>query len=239
MANFAGEIQNFERHGAYVYKFDNVGNLIFDGSATDFSRVYLSFPITNFVYNISKIQTFYDPTFLEFVPPVKSEVNSPSTESNQHINSLEDENASLKNQLISLVENSNLNENVADKMATKQVILELRIASGQGRFESDFNTDFPYSPLKSLPSSTTSPTLNNLSKSTLASKVSSNQRITGGGQSGGGGQNNSVSITNSGNSTVNSGVATNIASNINLFKQNTIDRADRKLGTGLVKPQPN
>lgn len=148
MADFSQDIQNFQRYGQYNYKFDNVGNLIFDSSSVDFSRVYLSFPLRNVVYNNIKLQSFYDPTFVEFVPPPSSSVSANVDEVQQKVDVLEEENTSLKTQLDTLTTQSESNETSADKLATKQVILELRKALGQGRVDSDFSEDFPYAPIR-------------------------------------------------------------------------------------------
>ncbi len=149
MTDFSQEIQNFQRYGSYVYKFDNVGNLIFDSSSVDFSRVYLAFPIRNFVYNNSKIQTFYDPTFTEFIPVALTTTSTQTVADVQsQVDSLQAENDSLKYQLDTLTVQADANITPADQLATKQVILELRKSSEQGRVDSDFSSDFPYAPIR-------------------------------------------------------------------------------------------
>ena len=40
-----------------------------------------------------------------------------------------------------------MNGTVADQMASKQVILQLRKTVGQGRVDSDFSDTFPYTPI--------------------------------------------------------------------------------------------
>jgi hypothetical protein len=146
MSNFDEEIQQFQRYGTYTYKYDSVGNFLFDGSSTDFSRVHLSLPLLNIKYNNTKIVAFQKPVFEEFVP---STVITPTNteELQQQLNVVSDENISLKQQLDSLVSNSEVNSKDADSMAMKQVILELRIRLGEGRFDSDFSADFPYMPI--------------------------------------------------------------------------------------------
>jgi hypothetical protein len=146
MANFDEEIQQFQRYGTYTYKYDSVGNLLFDGSSDDFSKVRLSLPLFNVKYNNTKIAAFQKPTFEEFVP--STIVPAESTEElQQKLNVVADENASLKEQLNTLVAQSETNSSGADALAMKQVILELRIRLGEGRFESDFSQDFPYMPI--------------------------------------------------------------------------------------------
>jgi hypothetical protein len=148
MSNFSKEIQNFQRYGTYEYKFDAVGNLTFDSSSADFSHVYLSIPLQNVVYNKNKLDSFYNSEFQEFVP-VQTKVSLATTEeTKQQVNLLTEENESLKTQLDSLTVQSNTDASGAEKLATKQVILELRKAVGQGRVDSDFSEDFPYSPIR-------------------------------------------------------------------------------------------
>ena len=148
MADFAGDIQKFKRYGTYVYKFDESGNLTFDSGSSDFSRVYLAFPIRNHIYNNIKIQAFYDPNFVEFVPSTKVADSTMALENTQQqLDVLSQENADLKTQLDVLTVTANNNMTDAEKLATKQVILELRKALGQGRVDSDFSSDFPYAPV--------------------------------------------------------------------------------------------
>jgi len=150
MADFSQNIQSFQRYGVYDYKFDDVGNLTFDSSSSDFSRVYVAFPLRNPIYNNTKIQTFYDPTFTEFVPSAK-EITSADVEGiQQQVDVLTEENTALKSQLDTLTAQSDTNSSGADQLATKQVILELRKALGQGRVDSDFSEDFPYAPIRKV-----------------------------------------------------------------------------------------
>lgn len=149
MADFAGDIQKFQRYGTYVYKFDNVGNLIFNSSSLDFSNVYLSLPIKNVVYDNNKVQSFYDPTFTEFVPPTPVDTTTEVlSDIQQKVDVLETENTNLKVKLDELTAQSQENMSQPDKLAIKQVILELRKALGQGRVESDFSEDFPYTAIR-------------------------------------------------------------------------------------------
>lgn len=146
MADFSGEIQDFERYGTYEYKFDNVGNLTFNSSSTDFSKVYLSMPLRNFVYNNVKIAALNDPVFTEFVPaPKETPVDVDAIQ--QKVDILETEKQDLQTQLDSLTTEIANDPNI-DPEAVKQVILELRKTLGQGRVESDFSEEFPYSPIR-------------------------------------------------------------------------------------------
>lgn len=147
--SFAQDLQDFQRYGTYTYKFDANGNLIFNSSSADFSQVYLSLPLRNIAYNTVKLDAFYDPTFTEFVPTTSSAAASAEVDVlQQQLDTMQQENISLKGQLDSLVSESESSGSVADSMATKQVVLELRKALGQGRVDSDFSDTFPYTPIR-------------------------------------------------------------------------------------------
>ena len=145
MSDFSQEIQNFRRHGTYTYRFDESGNLTFNSSSSDFNQVYLSFPLTNPVYDTSKLQTLYNLQFEEFVPP--SDVPIASNVEDQ-LSIAQEENAALRFQLQSVIDNTDESEVAATQVAVRQVVLELRKAIGEGRVDSDFSDTFPYTPIK-------------------------------------------------------------------------------------------
>lgn len=145
MADFSTDIQKFQQNGTYTYKFDSVGNLYFNSSSADFSQVYLKLPLTNVVYNNSKIEKFYDPEFREFVVNTKPIIIEATVDELQNqMDAIQNENNSLKITLDSLILKDDGNRSAADKQATRQVILELRKTLGQGRVDSDFSDTFPY-----------------------------------------------------------------------------------------------
>lgn len=144
MVDFSKEIDNFQKYGVYEYKFDEGGNLIFKKNPKYFTERYLSIPLIDYVYNDQKINSFYDKEFSEFLPTA----DQTETEiENVEISNLEAENQELKDRLSLLTEISNENITESEKLATKQVIIELRIALKQGVAERDFSTTFPYLPL--------------------------------------------------------------------------------------------
>jgi hypothetical protein len=149
MADFSKEIHEFQQNGTYTYKYDGVGNLIFNSSSTDFSQVYVAFPLTNIVFNDKKIDNFYNPEFEEFIPTTSSITSIVDTDVlQQQMNVLQQENETLKTQLDDVVAMNQASGSVADQMATKQVILELRKSLNQGRVNSDFSETFPYTPFR-------------------------------------------------------------------------------------------
>lgn len=148
MADFSQDIAQFQKDGTYTYKFDGVGNLYFNSSSTDFSQVYLSLPLTNIVYNNAKIEKFYDPEFREFIPTVATTASIDTINDLQNqLNTVQQENSTLKSHLDNLISENGASSNGSDSQAVKQIILELRIALGQGRSEANFSDTFPYPPL--------------------------------------------------------------------------------------------
>ena len=148
MSDFSQDIQNFQRYGTYEYKFDSVGNLTFNSSSADFSQVYLAFPLSNVFYNNTKIKSFYNVQFEEFVPQTAATSSATQVEALQdQLQVIQQENITLKSQLDSIIA-ENEDSGSVDVLATKQVIFELRKALGQGRVESDFLEDFPYTAIR-------------------------------------------------------------------------------------------
>lgn len=149
MVNFSQNIQNFQRYGDYTYQFDNVGNMTFNSSSGNFNQVYVAFPLQNAIYDTSKIETLYPVEFEEFVPQVAEPTSTEIAidEMQQQLDVLQEENVALKSQLDQVIAQTDTGTE-ADQMAVKQVILELRKTIGQGRVESDFSEDFPYTPIR-------------------------------------------------------------------------------------------
>lgn len=149
MKDFSQDIQNFKNYGTYDYDFDNSGNLTFNNSSSDFNQIYLSLPLLNVNYNNSKISSFYNVQFQEFfTQSLSNEITSSNTTSlEQQLSSSANQNTMLQTQLNALVEQMSISSGSASALAVKQVILELRIALGQGSVDSDFSPTFPYTPI--------------------------------------------------------------------------------------------
>ena len=149
MSDFSLDIRNFQRYGTYTYTFDNVGNSIFDSSSVNFNQVYMAFPLQNVVYDNSKIKTMYVVDFQEFIPQTSTPITSSVliADLQQQIDVIQQENDTLKTQLDGVISQSDSSSSAADKLAVKQVILQLRKAVGQGRVDSDFSDTFPYTPI--------------------------------------------------------------------------------------------
>jgi len=148
MTDFLQDIAKFQKDGNYIYKFDSAGNLYFNSSSADFSQVYLSLPLTNVVYNNVKIEKFYDPNFLEFTPTIITTASLANIDDLQsQLVVVQQENVTLKSHLDNLIAENETTSNSSDSQAVKQIILELRIAIGQGRVAANFSDTFPYPPL--------------------------------------------------------------------------------------------
>jgi hypothetical protein len=145
--SFDQKITQFQRFGTYTYEFDEVGNVIINSSSADFSQVYVAFSLNNFIYNDPKIASFYDPTFLEFVPPATASTTSSSVDLQANVDILNQQNQDLQNKLNGLIAVNESTPSLADQQAAQQVILELRKSLGQGRVDSDFSNEFPYTPI--------------------------------------------------------------------------------------------
>jgi hypothetical protein len=148
MSNFSQEISDFQHYGTYDYRFDNVGNLTFNSSSAMFNQVFLALPLLNVDYNNTKIQSFYNVQFEEFIPQVEitASLSSSADVLQTQLQTAQQENISLQSQLNDFILQSQVSSS-ADVQATQQVILELRKALGQGRVDSDFSTTFPYTPI--------------------------------------------------------------------------------------------
>jgi hypothetical protein len=148
MAEFIQQINDFQSYGTYNYKFDEVGNQILNPSSSVFQQNYISLPTTDYIYDESKIMSFYDVRFQEFQPAPKtgSSMNLPQEIIDQ-VNQLTQQNMVLQNQLDTMVADSEYVSTSADKQVIKDIIISLRIQLGQGTTTSDFYTDFPYLPI--------------------------------------------------------------------------------------------
>ena len=151
MTNFSQQVADFINYGKYDYSFDSVGNEILNQSSSIFQQVYFRLPLGNFSYNNSKILSFYDPTFTEFIPvPLTGSLSSslfPQAAIDQ-INAITYQNTQLQSQLSSLVASSSMNSSSADIQSIKNTIVNLRIQLGQGSVANDFQEIYPYLPVQ-------------------------------------------------------------------------------------------
>jgi len=150
MADFSQNIANFTKLGTYQYQFDSVGNEILNPSSSIFQQNYFAFQLTDLNYDQSKVESFYDPTFTEFVVPsvTTSSIEIVTTENlTQQIIDVTNQNVQLQAQLNELIVSSEQQTSDVDKQTIKNTIILLRVQQGQGKVISDFSSEFPYLPL--------------------------------------------------------------------------------------------
>ena len=136
------EIQSqFIRDGSYANQFDEFGNLVIINS----TEKYLAVTLTPEVYEITSVTNVYTIGPEEFK-------DVPRTDDPKLV-ALKSEKTTLQNKITTLTSELSKMSNSSGKdaliSASKDTIVGLRIKSGEGKIPSDFNTVFPYLPLKS------------------------------------------------------------------------------------------
>ena len=136
------EIQSqFIRDGSYANQFDELGNLVIINS----TEKYLAVTLTPEVYEITSVANVYTIGPEEFK-------DVPRTDDPKLV-ALKSEKTTLQNKITTLTSELSKMSNSSGKdaliSASKDTIVGLRIKSGEGKIPSDFNTVFPYLPLKS------------------------------------------------------------------------------------------
>ena len=131
----------FKRDGSYANLFDEYGNLVI----VDSTEKYLAVTLTREVYENTSISNIYTVDIEEFKDvPVKE---------NAVVSTLKSEKATLQSKITSLTSELSKMSNSSGKdaliSASRDIIVGLRIKAGEGKSQSDFNTVFPYLPLKS------------------------------------------------------------------------------------------
>jgi hypothetical protein len=120
------------------YLFKN-GVLRTDINSTDPNKTLASFPIGFYEFSNQKIYEIFESEFSEFVD-IQQIPPPANVFSQDQINFLQSRLDELTKQLD---ESSGF---IALTSAQKQLIIELRILTGQGKTESDFSPEFPYNP---------------------------------------------------------------------------------------------
>lgn len=148
MASFALQVANFEKYGTFNYKFDEAGNVILNPSSSVFQQLFIALPLTLVNYNDTKVTSFYDVEFTEFVPAMSgSATGSLPNDVADQINDLQAQNAELEGRIDNLIAQSELDNSAANTQLVKDILIGLRIQLGQGSTSDDFQTEFPYLPL--------------------------------------------------------------------------------------------
>lgn len=148
MADFDTDIKNFSNYGTFIYKLDEAGNVILNPSSSVFQQHFISIPLVDYLYNIQKILSFYNPNFIDFP---KLEVTSSASmlplDVVEQINTITKQNTELQSRLDSLIAQSEVTSTSADQQAIKDIVIGLRIQLQQGNSSLDFQSDFPYLPI--------------------------------------------------------------------------------------------
>jgi hypothetical protein len=144
MNSFDAEINTFLVEGTFTNNLDNVGNINLFTEPVVANQRYVAVPILNYVYKNDQIESLYDVTITEFEIPSKSLNNNTLISNKETIDQLSSENASLKDQLNAVIAASTPQFTDADVSAAKDIIIQLRIQLGEGKFVSDFSDEFPY-----------------------------------------------------------------------------------------------
>jgi hypothetical protein len=143
ISKFNREITDF-RNGVllYEYSFNPVGNLFFKSENGDFNQSFLKIPVDNFEYDVKKIGELYNLKFEEF-----SEATAVVTK-DPNISSLERTVEELENKLAAASNSSDVDKLSSEILASKDLIIQLRISAGEGSSADDFYDEFPYFPKK-------------------------------------------------------------------------------------------
>ena len=136
---FNKEISGF-RNGTleYEYSFNSVGNLFFKRSSEVFNQSFLKIPVENFEYDVRKIGELYSLKFEEF-----SE-SPPETDRNSVVSELERTVEELRLKLKVESDDSVQDRLTSEVLASKDLIIQMRISAGEGRFPEEFSDEFPY-----------------------------------------------------------------------------------------------
>lgn len=144
---FGNDIQTF-RNGLlnYTHSFNSADNLFFKSNSSKLNQQFLKVDIKNLEYDNKKILKFFPIEFEEFVTREQTDSSKATLAiQNEKITDLENQVVNLQTQLE--VANQSMAEKDAknvEKLAIKDVIIELRIQNGEGKSATDFSEDFPY-----------------------------------------------------------------------------------------------
>lgn len=142
---FGGEVAAFRLGNLeYTYNFNSAGNLFFKEEPTDINEAFLKVIVRNSEYDYNKFAKFYNLSFEEFSPQESSStVNTPSVTEESYKAQV----SSLKSQISAssaLPSDESVYKIQSELKASRDIIVELRMASGEGSDEGDFSEEFPF-----------------------------------------------------------------------------------------------
>jgi hypothetical protein len=144
MNSFISEKNEFKTQGTINNNIDESGNVILNVNPVYFNQQYIGAKLENVIYDSKKIESLYDVAITEFSIPTPTIPTDTAGINSDAIEHLTMENVSLRDQLSAIIQTANKNSNESDILAAKDIIINLRIAAGQGSVASDFSDTFPY-----------------------------------------------------------------------------------------------
>ena len=141
---FGNEV-DFFRNGTLVYKFsfNSIGNLFFKENSSILNQQFLKLMVSNLEYDDEKISKIYNLEFEEFKSENKPK-NSTTDESENKIQELKNNIEDLRSKLNSNTTSVDVDRLKSELKANRDVIIQLRIGSGEGNSSDDFSDQFPY-----------------------------------------------------------------------------------------------
>jgi len=108
-----------------------------------FNQQFLKLIVSNLEYDDDKISKIYNLEFEEFKSENKPK-NSMTDEAENKIQELENNIKDLRSQLKSNTTSKDVDRLKAELYANRDIIIQLRIDSGEGTSSDDFSDEFPY-----------------------------------------------------------------------------------------------
>ena len=141
---FGNEV-DFFRNGTlkYEFSFNSIGNLFFKENSSILNQQFLKLMVSNLEYDDDKISKIYNLEFEEFKSENKP-TNSMTDESENKIQELENNIEDLRSQLKSNTTSTDVDRLKSELHANRDIIIQLRIDSGEGTSSDDFSDEFPY-----------------------------------------------------------------------------------------------
>lgn len=146
MNTFAGEIDSFLLDVKFDNNIDSFGNVNISTSPKIISERYVAYKLKNSKYDSSKIESLYDVSIKNFNVSIQSETKSEI--SSDVYDKLVFDNSELTVKLNNLIEEKDANSTSSDLIASRDLIVNLRIQLGEGTKETEFSDKFPYSLIK-------------------------------------------------------------------------------------------
>ena len=153
------DIQELFTVGDIQPNVDMYGNLNLISGSTVISASIIGFPLEKQIYDVNYIRNYYITNFTEFtVLPVSSSItpNNQVADLQSTLQTTQDQLNLTTIQLNNVLsKNSQLGGLQAEQSASMALAISLRIQLGQGSSSGDFQSNYPWLPINSYPSSST------------------------------------------------------------------------------------